>query len=82
MFGSAVNDKFGLQAASLALRHGEVAITASHYVSKRDGVVSGLRAVLAPAGENCRSPETNKKQRPPVGSADPLSEPIRELVDS
>jgi hypothetical protein len=52
MFGSAINDKFGLNAASLALRHSDVGITAPHYVSKRDGVLSGLGAVLAGSGEN------------------------------
>jgi integrase len=52
MFGSAINDNFGLHAASLALRHSDVAITASHYLSKREGVVSGLGAVLATPDEN------------------------------
>lgn len=50
MFGSAIEKKFGIYAASLALRHADIAITASHYLSKRDGVVSGLGAVLANGG--------------------------------
>lgn len=50
MFGSAINDKFGIHVASLALRHADVKITADHYLGRRDGVVSGLGAVLANGG--------------------------------
>lgn len=51
LFGSMINDKFGLHAASLALRHADVATTASHYVSKREGVTTGLGSMLSAASK-------------------------------
>jgi integrase len=47
MFGSLINDQYGLHSASLALRHASVATTAAHYVSKRARVTAGLGGVLA-----------------------------------
>ncbi len=46
LFGSEINNQFGLHAASLALRHSDVVVTSRHYVSKREGVTSGLGGVL------------------------------------
>jgi integrase len=47
LYGSLINDKFGLHASSLALRHANVATTAAHYTAKRTGVLTGLGSVLA-----------------------------------
>lgn len=47
LYGSCINDKFGLHAASLALRHANIQTTASHYVAKRTGVTVGLGSVLS-----------------------------------
>jgi hypothetical protein len=41
-----VCDKHGLYAASRALRHANVGITAAHYLDKKSRVTSGLGAVL------------------------------------
>jgi integrase len=47
LFGSEVNNRFGIHSASLALRHADIAITSKHYVSKREGITAGLGGVLA-----------------------------------
>ena len=47
-FGSQVCDRFGLYAASRALRHSDVAITSQHYLDKRSPATTGLGALLGP----------------------------------
>jgi integrase len=47
-FGSLICQKFGIFAASKALRHANIEITAAHYVDKRERVSVGLGAVLKP----------------------------------
>ena len=46
-FGSLVAKRFGLHAASLALRHADIKTTASFYLDRKERVVVGLGKVLA-----------------------------------
>lgn len=46
-YGSQVCDRHGIYAASRALRHSGVAVTAAHYLDKKSRVTSGLGAALA-----------------------------------
>ena len=46
-FGSLVAKRFGLHAASLALRHADIQTTASFYLDRKERVVVGLGKVLA-----------------------------------
>jgi integrase len=48
MFGSRVYLSYDLLAASLALRHSNVATTAGHYLTKRPRVTAGFAALLTP----------------------------------
>jgi integrase len=48
MFGSSIYLHYDLLAASLALRHSNVATTAAHYLSKRPRVTIGLAALVTP----------------------------------
>jgi hypothetical protein len=45
--GSTVNRKHGLTAAKDFLRHGDIAITAAHYIDRPRQATSGLGALLA-----------------------------------
>jgi integrase len=45
-YGSRVCDKHGIYAASMALRHANIAITAAHYVDKRSRATPGLGELL------------------------------------
>jgi hypothetical protein len=45
--GGQACDRHGIYAASRALRHASVAVTAAHYVDKKSKVTSGLGAVLS-----------------------------------
>jgi integrase len=56
-FGSQICDREGIYAASRALRHANIAVTAAHYLDKKKRVVSGLGHLLkgsepAPGGAN------------------------------
>ena len=46
-FGSQIHDRYGLLAASEALRHGGIAVTARHYVENRKHSVLGFGHLLA-----------------------------------
>jgi integrase len=46
-FGSLVNQKHGIHAASLALRHANIAVTALHYVDSRPQATTGLGGLLS-----------------------------------
>jgi len=46
-FGSMVNRKHGLSAAKDLLRHGDISITAAHYIDEARKATSGLGALLA-----------------------------------
>ena len=48
-FGSRVCDRFGIYAASRALRHADIAITSQHYLDKRRKVTVGLGHLLTPS---------------------------------
>lgn len=47
-YGSQVNLRHGLFAASQALRHGDLAVTAAHYLDKKTRVTAGLGRLLHP----------------------------------
>jgi integrase len=47
LFGSLLNDRYGLHVASLGLRHSDISITAQHYVSKRASATVGLGSMIA-----------------------------------
>ena len=47
-YGSQICERHGLYAASRALRHAEVGITAQHYLDKRSPATTGLGALLSP----------------------------------
>jgi integrase len=46
-FGSLVNKKHGIHAASLALRHANIGVTTLHYVDSRPRATAGLGALLS-----------------------------------
>jgi integrase len=48
-FGSLVCQQAGLYAASRALRHADIGITARHYLDRKERVTVGLGAMLTPA---------------------------------
>ena len=56
-FGSLICKEGGIFAASRALRHADVAITAAHYLDKKESVTVGLGAFLKPSEEE---PEEEK----------------------
>lgn len=66
-FGSLVCQQAGLYAASRALRHADVGITARHYLDAKERVTVGLGALLRPAnvtplkGEKTKKTEGKKK---------------------
>lgn len=47
-YGSIVADKLGIYAASRALRHGDVQVTATHYLDKKQRITTGLGSVFLP----------------------------------
>ncbi|MCB1098839.1 MAG: tyrosine-type recombinase/integrase [Verrucomicrobiae bacterium] len=47
-FGSLICEKFGLFAASQALRHADIAVTAAHYVDRKKRIAVGLGSLLTP----------------------------------
>ena len=59
-FGSLVNQKFGIYAASRALRHGDISTSTRHYVGKKERVTVGLGHLLAQAGHSIVASEKSK----------------------
>ena len=53
-FRALINEKYGIYAASRALRHSDVAITVAHYADKKARVTVGLGAVLGKLPEFTR----------------------------
>jgi integrase len=51
-FGSQICDKHGIYAASRALRHSDVGITALHYLDKRSRATTGLGALLSTSDQS------------------------------
>jgi integrase len=47
-FGSQINEQFGLYAASRALRHGDISVTARHYLDTKARLTVGLSRILSP----------------------------------
>lgn len=50
-FGSVICQRFGIYAASRALRHADIAITSQHYLDKKDRTAIGLGHLLAEKGK-------------------------------
>jgi integrase len=61
-FGSLICQQGGLYAASRALRHADVGITARHYLDSKERVTVGLGAMLQPANVTPMKPATKKNQ--------------------
>ena len=59
LFGSLICDQFGIYAASRALRHADVSITAKHYVAKRAKVAVQLGAMLCARDKVVELPKEN-----------------------
>lgn len=53
-FGSLVNQRHGLFAASQALRHSDISTSARHYVAKKERVSAGLGKLLNPVSNRSR----------------------------
>jgi integrase len=51
LFGSRLNDLYGLHVASLGLRHADIGITSQHYVAKRPSATVGFGPVIEEAGK-------------------------------
>lgn len=68
-FGSLVCQQGGIYAASRALRHADVAITAAHYLDKKERVTVGLGAFLKPS-----------EQEPEGDNVTPIEEGREEAV--
>jgi integrase len=64
-FGSLVAQKFGIYAASAALRHAEIGITSKHYVSKKQQTAVGLGHLL-----------NNTEKIIPLNTGDPLEDAV------
>ena len=50
-FGSIINQKFGIFAASSALRHSNITITRDHYVDRKERIALDMGELLQPAKE-------------------------------
>jgi integrase len=66
-FGSLVNQKFGLFAASAALRHSSIAVTREHYVDRKERIALNLTDLL-PKKEEKKKHEA-KPKKPKVKKA-------------
>ena len=67
-FGSQINARYGLLAASEQLRHGGIAVTARHYVENRSRAVLGFGHLLAP-GERTIIPMDGAADAPRLQSS-------------
>jgi hypothetical protein len=61
-YGSQVCDRHGLYAASRALRHASVTITAAHYLDKKSKVTSGLGASFSDKITSITTATTNNAE--------------------
>jgi integrase len=61
-FGSLVNQKFGIYAASAALRHADIGITSRYYVGKKQRTAVGLGELLPQKGKVIRLQGATKKR--------------------
>lgn len=69
-FGSLICQQAGLYAASRALRHADVGITARHYLDQKERVTVGLGAMLKPENVTPMKPgERVAKELPPKKAA-------------
>ena len=62
-FGSQVCAKYGIYAASRALRHADIAITSQHYLDKRQSVTAGLGKLLSVPGNIIKLDKMSQPQR-------------------
>lgn len=58
-FGALINARYGIYAASRALRHSQIAITVAHYTDKKERVTVGLGNLLTNSsnGDPCKEPK-------------------------
>jgi integrase len=70
-FGSQLCAKYGIYAASRALRHADIAITAQHYVDQKERVTFGMGDLLTMPGNVTPMPQGDRKIGTP--SATPRS---------
>jgi integrase len=68
-YGSLVAHTHGLYAASRALRHSDVQVTAMHYLDKKERISVGLGAILAAA----KQPDNVIPMSPPAAPGSPAS---------
>ncbi len=61
--GSLVCATHGIHAASRFLRHADIAITAAHYLDKKQPVTVGFGALAAPMTQPATGAETAKPKR-------------------
>jgi hypothetical protein len=61
-FGSLVNQKFGLFAASAALRHSSIAVTREHYVDRKERIALNLTDLL-PKKQKSKKAKNAKKAK-------------------
>ena len=62
-FGSLVNQKFGLFAASAALRHSSIAVTREHYVDRKERIALNLTDLLPKKEEKRNTANKAKKAK-------------------
>jgi integrase len=65
-FGSLVAEEHGIYAASRALRHADIQVTAKHYLDKKQRISIGLGRLLAPANVVAADFKNGAKQALPV----------------
>ncbi len=68
MFGSSIYLHYDLLAASLALRHSNVATTAAHYLTKRPRVTVGFGALVDPENVVTMPPQIDEQKELHMGA--------------
>ncbi|MEZ5325834.1 MAG: tyrosine-type recombinase/integrase [Verrucomicrobiales bacterium] len=59
-FGALITERYGIYAASRALRHSHIAITVAHYADKKEKVTVGLKALFQPTDGTAPSHDGNR----------------------
>lgn len=74
-FGSLINQKAGIYAASRALRHADIKVTASHYLDRKDRVTLDLAALLRPPKASKAKAPTEDSKIIPIPQKRPATTP-------
>jgi hypothetical protein len=69
-FGSLVSEKFGLFAASAALRHSSIAVTREHYVDRKERIALNLTDLLPKKKQKRKSSKKTRKAKKTKEMAD------------